>query len=183
MPLPVGHAVAGLIAARLVSARWRWKTALGAIVIANLADLDFLPGFLLGQPNRFHHGPSHTLMAALLLWVLFRLAGPLRRTFPLPPGVVFWTYGSHLALDWITVDLRPPFGMQLFWPFSNEWYLSAHPLFLNIERASDSARFFPSLFNVHNLAAAGLELLWVGAILLGVVGVQAWIGRQSVIRG
>ena len=37
------------------------------ILIAGVApDFDFLPGILIGDPNRFHHGPTHSILAGIL---------------------------------------------------------------------------------------------------------------------
>jgi hypothetical protein len=33
-------------------------------------------------------------------------------------------YGSHLLLDWLDNDTKQPAGIQLLWPFSNQWFIS-----------------------------------------------------------
>ena len=33
-------------------------------------------------------------------------------------------YGSHLLLDWLAIDRRMPYGLQVLWPFSDGWYIS-----------------------------------------------------------
>jgi len=181
MPLPVGHTLAGLITGEFFPPKGRWQPLLAAVVVANLADLDFLPGLLLGEPNRFHHGLSHTLLAAAALWLLVRFLPPLRRHSPLPAAAVFWTYLGHLALDWVTVDLRAPFGMQLLWPLSSHWFLAGTPVFFNIERANHTAHFFPSLFCRHNLMAAGRELILIGGVWLAIRVVRKV--RQRSVEG
>ena len=43
-----------------------WPRLLLAIVLANAADLDMIPGILVGEPNRYHHvGFSHSLLFAV----------------------------------------------------------------------------------------------------------------------
>ena len=72
MPLPLGHAVVGfsVTAASGVPFRRQTLTAiLFSIVVANLPDLDFLPGALANTPVLYHRTVAHTLPAALL-WVL-----------------------------------------------------------------------------------------------------------------
>ena len=36
------------------------------IFIANAPDLDFLPGLIIGKPNLYHHGISHSLGIGIL---------------------------------------------------------------------------------------------------------------------
>jgi membrane-bound metal-dependent hydrolase YbcI (DUF457 family) len=43
-------------------------------------------------------------------------------------------YGSHLLLDWLAIDRRLPYGLQLLWPFSDRWYISGLDLFPQTER-------------------------------------------------
>jgi membrane-bound metal-dependent hydrolase YbcI (DUF457 family) len=43
-------------------------------------------------------------------------------------------YGSHLLLDWLAVDRRAPYGLQLLWPFSDGWYISGLDVFPQTER-------------------------------------------------
>jgi hypothetical protein len=40
----------------------------GSAVVANLPDLDILPGLLRGNPLAFHHQETHSLAAAAPLW-------------------------------------------------------------------------------------------------------------------
>jgi hypothetical protein len=43
-------------------------------------------------------------------------------------------YASHPLLDWLGVDLYPPPGLQLFWPFDSGWYISGLDLFRQTRR-------------------------------------------------
>jgi LexA-binding, inner membrane-associated putative hydrolase len=43
-------------------------------------------------------------------------------------------YASHLFLDWLGVDLYPPPGLQVFWPFDSGWYISGLDLFRQTRR-------------------------------------------------
>ena len=41
-----------------------WKLALTCMVLANAADLDFIPGILVGRPELFHHSFTHSFTMA-----------------------------------------------------------------------------------------------------------------------
>jgi membrane-bound metal-dependent hydrolase YbcI (DUF457 family) len=43
-------------------------------------------------------------------------------------------YASHLLLDWLGVDLYPPLGLQVAWPFDSGWYISGLDLFRQTRR-------------------------------------------------
>ena len=43
-------------------------------------------------------------------------------------------YGSHLLLDWLAIDMRAPYGLQVLWPFSDAWYISGLDVFPQTER-------------------------------------------------
>jgi membrane-bound metal-dependent hydrolase YbcI (DUF457 family) len=177
LPLPIAHSAAGF-ASYLAFARCAGsglasrKTALLAglaLFAANLPDLDFVPGILTGQPGYFHHGASHSLFATLLgavaLWLVTS-----KYLHEVPRAVLFslvlTATTSHLLLDFLTVDHSSPYGIPVFWPFSNEHYISATPLFLNANRVdSSNAAFFASLFSLHNLRAAALEVTFAAALL------------------
>ncbi len=83
MPLPIAHSAAGL--AGYLAFRKRTPTIpakqelflLGScLFLANLPDLDFVPGFLCCEPGRFHHGPSHSLVVGLIgALIFYRIAG------------------------------------------------------------------------------------------------------------
>lgn len=173
MPLPVGHALAGLALRQVRPVFFSprgWLDALLLMFLANLPDADFLPGLLLGRPNLHHHGPFHSLGAALgvalLGAALLRWRG---RRFAPAAALIFLAFASHLLLDIFALDLVAPFGIPLFWPLSGGHVIAARPLFLNITRSAASGDFFPSLFNAHNLAAALRECVLLGGAALAAV--------------
>ncbi len=162
MASPVGHALAGWIGHHLAGDRrpWaqRWRHLMLCVAAANLADLDFIPGILIGVPDRFHHGAAHSIGAALLVgllaWLWFRRGGRAGGRATL----VFGLYLSHLFIDWAARDTRPPEGIPLLWPLSGTYFQSGIPLFLDIQRD-----YLPSWTMIrHNLLAVALEI----AILL-----------------
>ncbi len=173
MPLPVGHALAGIGLQRAwpgLFFRRGWHDALFCVLLANLPDADFLPGLLLGRPNLFHHGAFHSLGAALAVALLtagmFRLANrrsapQRRRTRPLA-AAAFLILSSHLLLDYFTIDRVPPFGLPLLWPVSGRYFIASRPIFLDVTRSPDAGDFFISILSRHNLAAALREAALVG---------------------
>ncbi|HSQ34433.1 MAG TPA: metal-dependent hydrolase [Candidatus Binatia bacterium] len=170
MPLPIGHALAGIAFFQTRPGLFfknKWHDAFFFIFLANLADADFLPGLLVGFPNRYHHGISHSLGAALAVsvaigWIFFRKE---RHPWRLS-ALVFLVFYSHLLLDFFTYDFAAPYGLPLFWPIADDYYIAGHPIFINITRSPHSASFFPSLFSLHNLKAALLEIALLGPLVL-----------------
>jgi inner membrane protein len=170
MPLPIGHALAGTAffqARPGLIFKDRWLDALGFVFLANLPDADFLPGLLEGFPNRYHHGIFHSLGATFVVsaavgWIFLRKnKRPWRDS-----GLIFLIFYSHLLLDFFTRDFSAPYGLPLFWPLTNKYYIASHPIFINITRSAHSANFFSSLFSRHNLEAALLEILLLGGLVL-----------------
>jgi inner membrane protein len=164
MASPVGHALAGWIGYQLGSCHRpgaaSWCDLALCLAAANLADADFLPGLLLGTPDRFHHGVSHSFGAAVLVatavwgWGWWRAGRrPAARAL-----LVGGLYLSHVLIDWMTIDGRPPIGVPFFWPCSDSYLQCPVPVFLDIQRVA--ALTWPVLR--HNLTAVLLEI----AILL-----------------
>jgi membrane-bound metal-dependent hydrolase YbcI (DUF457 family) len=190
MPLPVGHALAGIGLQRLwpgMFFRKGWHDALFCMLLANLPDADFLPGLLVGRPNLYHHGAFHSLgaalAAALLAAGMVRLAG--RRAKPAPrrawhaAAVAFILLTSHLLLDYFTIDHVPPFGLPLLWPASGRYFIAARPIFLDVTRSADSGDFFVSILSRHNLAAALREAALIGGAALCLALWRAWRDRRG----
>jgi len=143
----------------------QWPRLALYVFAANAPDLDFIPGLFLGEPGRFHHGPSHSLGFAVVFGLtlgtalaLGKLGDSLRYSM-----IMFSLYFSHVLLDYLGNDTRAPFGVPLFWPLSDEYYISPAAIFLAIRRPSFSGvAFVTGLFSSHNLLAITVEflLLW-----------------------
>ncbi|MFX0197407.1 MAG: metal-dependent hydrolase [Candidatus Hodarchaeota archaeon] len=165
MPSPVGHSLAGFIiykATARPSDIPRWKPIFLYLFVANAADLDFLPGFLVGDPNRYHHGISHSIGFTLLLALAFSLGLFLtkRATIWRNSSIFFSLYTSHIFLDYLGKDTTPPFGVPLFWPLSDAYNIAPFAFLPDIFRVSSSGvDFIGSLFCLHNLRAASIEFL------------------------
>jgi inner membrane protein len=165
MPSPVGHSLVGCIIYQATEdaavGRRRWLVPLLYVFAANAADLDLVPGFLMGNPNLYHRGISHSLGLAALFAVAF---GPilaccagerLRRA----TAIAFLLYLSHPVVDCFNVDIRPPFGVPLLWPLSSAYYIAPFPLLLDVQRQGTGGNFLTSLLSVHNLQTVTVELL------------------------
>ena len=63
-----------------------------------------------------HRGESHSIGAAMLAGALAWL---LTRS-PRWGAAVALAWGSHLLLDWLSNDTRPPLGIMALWPFNRE---------------------------------------------------------------
>lgn len=203
MPLPIGHALAGIAFQRARPGTFfkkGWQDAIFLMFLANLPDLDFLPGFILGRPNLYHHGVFHSLGAALgaaafgagICFLKKRpvvagrygpvVAGRYGR-FWAPATMIFMVFYSHLLLDFFARDYVYPYGLPLFWPFSGRYFIASRPFFSNITRSSASADFFSSLFNAHNLKAALLEMAILGGIALTAVWLRARVDNRGGKKG
>ena len=181
MPSPIGHSLAGYLIYRADSDRYLTKQALYIalfyVVFANLPDLDFIPGFLVGEPNKFHHGISHSLGFAVLFGLLVSLFLYWRSSYGFLRNflIFFCLYFSHVFLYYLAYDTSIPYGVPLLWPLSSEYYISPISVFTDIERAQTSGVFISSLISLHNLWAVTVEVL----VLLPIVAFILFIKRRA----
>lgn len=138
MALPIAHAAAGYLvhrAAHRGPSRGEpakvWRRVALFMLIGNLPDFDFLVGFVLGRPGLVHRGVSHSVLAAVAFGLLAGWVARRWRNEPFLPNAVAFgaAYASHLLVDWLTIDTRPPAGGQFLWPFSDAYYSSPIPIF------------------------------------------------------
>ena len=180
MPLPIAHSAAGFVVNDMVNEnQWRklspfQQYSLIALVIiaANLADFDFLPGLLIQQPNNFHHGPSHSIMAAFVfggaLWgMTFRFFGkisPKRYLLMLTIAAL-----SHPLLDFMASDTSYPHGIPLLWPLLPDSMISPYVLFGEIHKSGFSNKqFFLSFWHIINFKEIVIETLFAVILISGV---------------
>lgn len=178
MPSPVGHTLTGLcgflVAQRHVVPRRRGWLLVGSVVTANLPDLDFLPGLLLGNPAFFHHQATHSLAAVVIVSVLI---GSLASWWNLN-GIRWGTLGgglylSHVVLDLLINDLSSPFGVQLFWPFSKAYFISTFTPFSGFAYFDPALGMLRSILSVYNLRV----ILWEIVLLAPLVALAWYVGR------
>lgn len=155
MPTPVAHTLAGACAAILVGRLQPAARALpvvaAVLVAANLPDLDYL-SVLRGRAamERFHQGPLHSVgfimaAAAPLALLVHRRLG-LSQAWLLLAGAAL----THLLLDLLVVDRKPPVGFAIFWPWSARRFHGVFEIFPGIDRSD--------VFSVTNLRELIVEL-------------------------
>lgn len=154
MATPLGHYLVGLsITQGLARDSAERKRGLWLAVIACLPDLDVIPGFFLGRLAQFHHGITHSFAAAAIFsifsWLFF---GRRDRVISLNLSIlVFLLYASHVVLDFVTLDTGAPYGVPLFWPWSQDSYQSSWLLLPNVQHTR------APLFSLHNIALIARE--------------------------
>jgi membrane-bound metal-dependent hydrolase YbcI (DUF457 family) len=176
MPTPFGHSLAGATIAWCaesirrtpLDSRDRLRLTLACAGLAVAPDLDFL------YPP-IHRTMTHSLSALGLVVVATGLiAWRVRRNDVWYTAVACaFAYASHLGLDWLGSDTKLPAGIQLFWPFSNTWFISS----LGVFRATDLRGFFRLRVIVSNALAVLRELL-----ILTPISLCAWWLRNRRIR-
>jgi len=191
MPLPIAHSMMGYAIAEVAEAtnvrltNKKWLNVSIFVALASLPDSDFLSGFLLGEPNRYHQWFTHSLGFAFLAG----LGGGLfywRQKQWAENSERFGLYGifiglavlSHLVLDLLTWDSSPPKGMMLFWPFDKNHHDLRWDFFLACKRDNNSATFFSSLFSAYNLKVVLREFL----IMAPIVGLAKIFERLRKMR-
>lgn len=148
------------------------------LFVANAPDLDFVPGIIMGKPNLFHHGISHSLGAAVLSSCLLAAILNYKGIKNLKKGFLlcFGLYCSHLFLDYISVDARPPVGIPLFWPLNQEYFIFPHPILPPITHSElDHAtigQFLEGVFSIHNLYVVLLEMAITVSFILILLSVN-----------
>jgi len=178
MALPIAHATAGFLIHRLDGRRTRfhgWPRALTYMAIANCPDADFLIGFALGAPGLYHRGVSHTLVAAIAFGAVAALISrAVVRDRWWPAAVAFGSvYASHLLVDALTIDARPPIGAAFFWPFSDAYFGAPVTLFHEILIDGKSRLgFVDSILQWRTAAVLGRELAIAGIVTVGVLAMQ-----------
>jgi membrane-bound metal-dependent hydrolase YbcI (DUF457 family) len=185
MPSPIGHALAGLAtawAADLIPGNRSWRTAaesaswfrragngltLTCVGLGAAADLDHL--FVA------HRTLTHSVGAVAFVG-LFAAAVAANAHRPIARIALMCAaaYGTHLLLDWLGVDMYPPRGLQLLWPFSGEWYISGLDVFRQTARQE---LLTPPIIR-KNLLAMVQEVA-----ILGPVVVALWLIRVKALAG
>ena len=164
MATPLGHALCGvgLGSALRGPEPWfgPWRDLAFFAALAMAPDLDFLPGLLIGRPEAFHHGVTHSLGAAVLFgglmawWGLRRGRGIPAWRWGLAGGLIYF---AQVLLDVMTVDTSFPYGVPLWWPISSEYVLADNPWLADVRRRP---LVWATLW--HDIKAAGWEVVLLG---------------------
>lgn len=161
MPSPVGHTLAGLcglIIGDLFLSKPPPRPILliSSAIIANLPDLDMLPGvLLLGDPKAFHRQATHSLFMAIVVGVIAALLVKRHRN-RLWWGV--WAtglYAGHICLDFLVEDS----GVQAFWPLSKDFFHSYFALFAGFNYSQPGQSTVATLFSLHNFLTVTREII------------------------
>lgn len=185
MPTPIAHTIAGLSIAGLSRRQFagqNWRFWLVSALAANAPDVDFLFGFIVGNPNKYHHQFTHSITFGLLLGFLLPLLFSRQNWRQwLKMGIYFFILiSSHLGLDFVTKDTSAPYGEMLLWPVTGQYYISPIVIFSDVHRASTAGDFFSSLFNQHNLRTVILEfIILVPVGLLAIWLNSGWSGAGN----
>ena len=181
MPSPIGHALGGIAAGWGITPR---RDMAGAAILAAVAiapDLDLVFGV--------HREISHSLGAAVIAGVLagamwssaFVLRGAsreggLRRDAARWAAAVTLAWSSHILLDWLSNDTRPPLGVMALWPFTRDYYKASIEIFPPVSR-----RYWESRFWIYNLKAVAVEVLILAPIAIEALPSSAF--ARSVFGG
>jgi membrane-bound metal-dependent hydrolase YbcI (DUF457 family) len=173
MPTPVGHVLAGAavyFATKDRPLREEWGLVAACVGVSLIPDLDFAIEPFVGRS--YHNYFTHSLgFAALFAIIVYLLARALKRSRPArETSILTAVYLSHILLDFLGKDTSPPFGVQLFWPFSDAFIMSPITIFDDVWRGT-----LAKLFGLHNWMTVAREVL----ILTPVALLLWWRGRRK----
>ncbi|NCC51203.1 MAG: metal-dependent hydrolase [Spartobacteria bacterium] len=139
MPSPLAHIAVGSLLckksgrAAIDPRGGRGLVVFQALIIIGLSflpDLDSAPGFFFKDLGRFHNNFSHSLLFGLGVSLLVYLVAFICRVRK--PGhwfvIALVSYWLHILMDY----LSPGRGLMLFWPFTEQRYLSPVTLFYGL---------------------------------------------------
>jgi membrane-bound metal-dependent hydrolase YbcI (DUF457 family) len=197
MPSPIGHALAGIAAAwaaDLVPGDRAWRTAppfassyaragngltLACVCLAVLPDVDLV---MLPFKPETHRTVTHSVGAAVVVGLAAAaMAGRARRPVARVSLMCAAAYATHLLLDWLGADRFPPFGLQIFWPFSDGWFISGWDLFRQTARRQLMS---PAIIRLNALAIAQeMAILVPMLVALWLIRVKALAGLTTELAG
>ena len=169
MASPIGHSLAGLsiyLACNTeIWGRKVWKVVLLYVFLANLPDIDFIPGIFIGNPGYFHHGITHTLGFTVLAVLTCVFIAKLKKVECWPIcGIVFLLIFSHLIIDLFTRDNLSPYGIMVLWPFSRTYFYPSFLIFTEINREG-----IKGIFSLSNILAGLKEFFIFIPVVLGLL--------------
>ena len=70
-------------------------------------------------------------------------------------------WSSHILLDWLSNDTRPPIGVMALWPFTRDYYKAAIEIFPAVSRQCCGRRFW-----IYNIRAVVVECLILAPLMI-----------------
>jgi inner membrane protein len=189
MPSPIGHTIAGfcglLLAPKGAIPKPPLNTLLASVVLANLPDIDILPGLFLGNPAIFHRQGTHSIAASILVGILVSILSRWNRASAKFIRLGVWAtalYFSHIVLDLLVTDPSPPRGLQLFWPFSDAYFISPITVFGGFNYFNPEMGMLRSILRANNLITVLREIALMMPIYLCVHYLVHSFFKERVIK-
>jgi membrane-bound metal-dependent hydrolase YbcI (DUF457 family) len=163
----------------------RWPLAVLLVVASNAPDLDFIPGFLVGELTRFHRGPSHSLLAVAAIglmsaWLATLKAWDSPRRIGALAGFAVLT---HLVLDMLSADRGLRHGVELFWPFLGKGIALPPAVFVDLAYDPAAPNVVLGVFHFYNAVVLMRELAIVALTVTAVrLAIWALTGDRSLRR-
>lgn len=177
MSSPIGHSLLGasfyyLINHSLGLGR-KWKQLIFYVFASLAPDFDFIPGIFVGAANKYHHGASHSLGAAIIFAIFMALIFKWKKLLSFRTAflIFFILYFVHVLVDMAAVDLRPPIGVELLWPFSSKYFISPIIVFPPVHKKD-----LMDLFSIDNIVTGAIEI----AIFLPILVVSYWYRKSNL---
>lgn len=158
MPSPIGHALGGIAIGWAAAPGRNWRAAAVLACIAIAPDLDLLAG----NHRSITHSVGAACVAGAVAWAVSR-----RPRWALAACLA---WASHVGLDWLSNDTRPPVGVMALWPATRDYYKAAIEIFPPVSR-----RYGESGFWVHNIRAAVVECVILAPVML----LALWVCRPT----
>ncbi len=174
MPSPIGHSLMGYtvyLAASPKKRGMRKRLLLFSLIAANIPDLDFLPGLIMGELRRYHHGASHSILFSMLFGLMIGVVYKIICGDGFKKGFVLACvlYLSHIILDYFVRS--PGRGVPLFWPFYDGYFMTSVVVFPYFDYLSSDGTSFGGILSLHNLKTITVE---AGIIFLFLLAVLLW---------
>jgi hypothetical protein len=135
-------------------------------LLAALPDVDLLlPGY--------HRSFTHSVTAVAIVFIVAAVVtGKVNYRRRRVAIVCALAYATHLLFDWLGADTLPPLGLQAFWPFNDQFFVSGWDVFTQTERRNP----FSGPTIAQNLRTAAREI----AIVAPVAG-ALWLVRVKAL--
>ncbi len=131
MSSPVGHTLAGLAAVTIMKKQWPlgYLDWIWIIFFSNLPDVDFILAYAADvERHTFTHSIGFIAIILVIITTIMNVQPELSRKVPnrIQYLIVFpiVLITLHILLDMLAVDESFPYGVQLFWPLSDEFFIS-----------------------------------------------------------